>query len=71
MQPGNETWPVYAILQKVLIINFYQKILQKMWPGNYFQALFNFQRILCKKDSVKVSMLIWTNFYRFAITYLT
>ena len=22
-----------------------------MWPGNWFQALFNFQRTLCKKDS--------------------
>ena len=34
------------------------------------QVLSNFQRILCKKDSVEVSMLIWTNFDRFAITYL-
>ena len=33
-------------------------------------AFFNFQKTLCKKDSVKVSMLIWTNFDRFAITYL-
>ena len=41
-----------------------------MWPGNYFQALLNFQRILCKKDSVEVSMLIWTNFDRFAVTNL-
>ena len=31
MQSGNETWPVYAILQHNF---FYQKILQKMWPGN-------------------------------------
>ena len=35
------------------------------------QALFNFQRILCKKDSAEVSMLIWLNFYRFAIAYLS
>ena len=42
-----------------------------MWPGNQFKILFNFQRILCKKDSVEVSMLIWTNFDRFAITYLS
>ena len=41
-----------------------------MWPRNQLQALFNLQRILCKKDSVEVSMLIWTNFDRFAITYL-
>ena len=45
--------------------SFYQKIPQKIWPGNYFQACFNFQGILCKKDSVEVSMLIWTNFDRF------
>ena len=29
-----------------------------MWPGNQFQALFNFQRILCKKESEEASMLI-------------
>ena len=34
------------------------------------QALFNFQRILRKKDFVEVNMVIWTNFDRFAITYL-
>ena len=22
-----------------------------MWPGNWFQALFNFQIVLCKNDS--------------------
>ena len=33
-------------------------------------TLFNFQRIPCKKDSVEVSMLISTNFDRFAIAYL-
>ena len=41
-----------------------------MWPGNKLQALFNFVRILCKKDSVELIMLIWTNFDRFAITYV-
>ena len=41
-----------------------------MRPGNYFQALFDFERILCKKDSEKVSMMIWTNFDSFAIIYL-
>ena len=35
------------------------------------QVLSNFQRILCKKDSLEVSMLLRTNFDRFAITYLT
>ena len=37
----------------------------KLVPGP-----FNFQGTLSKKDSVEVSMLIWTNFDRFAITYL-
>ena len=41
-----------------------------MKPGNQFQALFNFRRILCKKDSEEGSMLIWTNFDSFAIAYL-
>ena len=26
-----------------------QDIQRKMWPGNQFQAVFKFQRILCKK----------------------
>ena len=30
MQSGYEIWSVYAILQNF----FYQKILQKIWPGN-------------------------------------
>ena len=31
MQSGNEIWPVYTVLQNDF---FYQKIPQKMWPGN-------------------------------------
>ena len=41
-----------------------------MWPRNWFQALFNFQRILCKKESKEVCILIWTDFDSFAITYI-
>ena len=41
-----------------------------MWPENSFQALFNFQRILHKKDSVEEGMLTWANFASFAIMYL-
>ena len=41
-----------------------------MWPEHEFQTLFNFQRILCKKESEEVSMPIWTNFDSFAIEYL-
>ena len=42
-----------------------QFLIKKLVPG-----LFNFQGILCKKESEKVSVLIWTNFYSFAYTYL-
>ena len=62
-QSGNEIWSVHAILQNKL---FYQKTLSKLWPGNQFLVLFNFQRILSKKDSPKITMLIWTNFDSFA-----
>ena len=41
-----------------------------MSPGNYFQALFNFQRILCNKDPEELSLVIWTNYNSFAVTYL-
>ena len=34
------------------------------------QGPFNFQGILCKKESEEASGLIWTNFDSFAITYL-
>ena len=42
-----------------------------MWPGNYFQTLLNFQRILCKMESEEVYVLVWTNFDNFANTYLS
>ena len=41
-----------------------------MWPRNQFQAPFNFQRMLRKKEPEEVGILIWTNFDGFAITYL-
>ena len=41
-----------------------------MWPGNWFQAFFNFQRMLSEKESEEIYKLIWTNFDSFAITYL-
>ena len=64
MQSGNEIWPVYAMLQNSFSD---QKLYEKC---GLEKAFFNFQRILCEKDSVKVSKLIWTNFDRSAITYL-
>ena len=39
-----------------------------MSPRNQFQALFNFQRNLCKKGSEKVCKLIWINFDSFTVT---
>ena len=41
-----------------------------MWPGIYFQALFNSQRILCEKEFEEVCTLILTNFDYFTIKYL-
>ena len=38
----------------------------KLVPG-----LFNFQRILYKKESKEVCMLIWANFGNFAMTFIT
>ena len=34
------------------------------------KTLFNFQKILCKKESEELCVLIWTNFDSFANTYL-
>ena len=39
-----------------------------MWPGNYFQAILNFQRVLSKMESEGVYMLVWTNFDSFTNT---
>ena len=66
-QSGNEIWPVYVTLENKI---FCQKILLKLWSGNQFQALCNFQRTRRKKESEEASMLIWTNFGGFVITYL-
>ena len=40
-QSGDEIWPVYVTLQKKIC---YQKILWKIWPKNWFQALVNVQK---------------------------
>ena len=56
-----EIWPIYVMLQNKF---FYLKSLRRNYESK------RIQRILCRKDSVEVSMLIWTNFDRFAITYL-
>ena len=59
----NEIWPVYVTLLKK---NFYPKNPKK----NYSQAVFNFQRVLCEKESEEVWMPDWTNVNNFVITYL-
>ena len=41
-----------------------------MWPEKYFQTLLKFQRIICKKESEEVCVLIWTKFGSFAHAYL-
>ena len=47
-----------------IFINFFWKL----WPENEFQALLNFQKMLCKKGSEKLRILILTNFDSFAIS---
>ena len=56
IQPGNEIWPTYAILQKN---DFYQKLFKKY-------GLETSLRTLCKKMSGKVYMLILIYFDNFA-----
>ena len=43
----------------------------KIWPGNYFLVLLNFQRILCQMGNEEAYVLIWTNFDSFTNTYVT
>ena len=52
------------------IIFFIKKFYEKCGLETSSRPFFNFQEILCKKYSVEVSMLIWTYFDRFAITYI-
>ena len=65
MQSGNE---ILASLYNITKSFFLSKNYTKNVTWNL--AFLNFQRILCKKDSVEVSMLIRTNFGRFSITNL-
>ena len=53
---------MYHYKIKFFIKRFYEK-----YGLDWFQSRFNFQRILYKKESEEVSMLIWTNFDSFAI----
>ena len=41
-----------------------------MLPGNYFQALFYFHGILCKKELEEVRVLVWTNLNSLTNIYL-
>ena len=58
---GNDTYSGNDITKKKI----YQKISWKLWLGNQFQALFNFQGIHCKNAPEEFSVLICTNFDRF------
>ena len=67
---GNHVWQWNLVsLGKITKGNLSKKI-WKMCPEHYFQALFNFQRILCKKESEEATMLIWTNFDSYVIEYV-
>ena len=67
MQAGNEIWPFYAILQNNFFI---KKFYEKYGLETSSRSFLIFKESFVKKDSVEVSMLIWPNFDRFAITYL-
>ena len=68
MQSGNEICPVDVILQNIYFLskNSMKNVVWKLVPGPFL--IFNESSV--KKDSVEVSMLIWTNFDRLAIAYL-
>ena len=83
--PKHETWNTfYWITWKVNSVWWWnltsfcyirkEKPLSKIFTKNVvwklIQALFDFPRIFCKKESEEVGMLILTNFDSFAITYL-
>ena len=61
----NETWQVDVLKNIFFIRKLYEDMAWKLVPGPFY-----FQQILCKTDSEEVSMLMWTNFDGFAITYL-
>ena len=72
------TWEVNTIwwwnlvsLCNITKENFLSKNSMKIWPGNYFLVLLNFQRILCKMESEEVYVVIWTNFDSRTKTYLS
>ena len=57
-------------MQFYKIIFFIEKLYENCGLETSSRPFLIFKGFLCKKDSVEVSMLIWTNFDRFAITYL-
>ena len=67
MQSGYEIWPVHAILKNDFFI---KKLYEKYGLETSSRSFLIFKTSSVKKDSVKVSMLIWTNFDKFDITYL-
>ena len=63
-------WWDFTSLCKITKENFLTKKSMKMWLGNYFLVLLNFQKILSKMESEDVYVLIWTKFDSFTNTYL-
>ena len=45
------------------------KKVYEMLPGNKYQVFFNFQRIVCKKESREVCMLIWIDLDRLHLNF--
>ena len=65
-QPGNEIWPVYVILQNNFFI---EKLYEKCDLETSPRSFLIFKESSVKNNSKEVSMLIWTDFESFAITY--
>ena len=66
-QSDNEIWPVYAILENKF---FFVKLYEKYGLKTSSRPFMVFKESSAKKDSVEVTMLFWTNFDSFAVSYL-
>ena len=67
-QSDNEIWPVYAILENKFF--FVKKLYEKCGLKTSSRPFMVFKEPSAKKDSVEVTMLFWTNFDSFAVSYL-
>ena len=67
-QCDNEIWPVYAILENKFF--FVKNLYEKYGLKTSSRPFMVFKEFSAKKDSVEVTMLFWTNFDSFAVSYL-